>query len=250
MNFVLYWVHQKTRGGDVSAALNVATNSATKTGNPANLSITGLTADERLAALADSALSEADARTVLDELLRSSELCASWHSLHRSGDYLRSEDLVPCDADSTFWQNFSARLDQEPTLLAPKSANFSSRRIWIRYGLPGAAVAAAVMVSWMTLPQLSGTAGNTETVALRNTPATPATVNSAPEKASFPPSLVALGSAQSSSAATGVEAVSAKPVDARQLRNYLAAHQQFSASALRGPVAIQSASFDIIRAEE
>ncbi len=208
--------------------------------SPVNTGLRSVDLDpaERVAALADSALSEADSHAVIDQLLASPELCAHWHDLHRTGDYLRSEDMASCDADTSFWHNFTARLEQEPTLLAPKPVKLSTRRTWMRYGLPGASIAAAVaMVSWLSFPQLSGN-GN-EVVANNGSAGSRQT-------------LAATSSISTSSAPAyqAANAASAQPVDPRELRNYLAAHQQFSATPFRGPGAVQAASFNTIRTQD
>jgi negative regulator of sigma E activity len=217
------------------------------------INLAALNPDERVAALADSALSEADAQTVIDALLAAPELRTAWHRVHRTADYLRSEDLASCDASTAFWEGLSVRLEQEPTLLAPRAKPVSTRRVWLRYGFPGISVAAAVaMVSWLSFPQLSG---KSDAILASNAPLSQSQAQSQFQaqaqnsSASDSQSLVA-GATPEQVVLDASVPTAAKPVDARQLRNYLAAHQQFSASALRGPVAVHSASFNIIRGED
>lgn len=68
----------------------------------------------------------------------------SWHAYHLIGDVLRSEDLASLpDRDRDFLQRLSARLDDEPAVLAPlpPAAVSRRRRSW---ALP-VAMAAGVM---------------------------------------------------------------------------------------------------------
>ena len=171
-----------------------------------------------IAALADSALDEREAQIAIDLLLNSEELRAAWDELHWSGDCLRSEETGALVGRGDFMSRFHAVLAAEPTVLAPAKTRAAPRR-WLRYGVP--ASAAVVMVSavvWMAHP-----GGNAALVASDATPA---------GKTAMVPV----------SAPVAVRAA----VDPAQLNEYLAAHQEFSASGLHGPGAIQAASFNIV----
>jgi negative regulator of sigma E activity len=204
------------------------------TGQPRAFSIDDLDPHECVAALADSSLSDADAQVALDRLLQSPEMCASWHRLHRTSDYLRSEEMADCEGDAAFWDGFSARLKDEPTVFVPgRARNLARRGVWLRYGLPGISVVAAVaMVGWMVIPQYRG----------GDDPASAGVIASeAPAALQTPANL------QPQIAASASEASYSEPVE---LERYLGAHQQFSPRNVHGPVALESASFSTIRATD
>jgi negative regulator of sigma E activity len=213
--------------------------------NDGILTITHLDPGERVAALADSSLAGADAQATIDQLLQSPELCALWHRLHQANDCLRSEEMAACEGRAEFWERFSARLEHEPTILAPGAAKpASSGRIWARYDLPGvAALAAVAILAWMTIPQYSGKSYVIASDKAMPQQASAFAANPAIDRAVSP-------SADGSRPAGGADsAFSAQPVNPQELRNYLAAHQQFSAGPWRGPVSVQSASFNTIRTD-
>jgi sigma-E factor negative regulatory protein RseA len=180
----------------------------------------GLSDLEKVAALADGNLSDADAQAVLDLLIHSTELRDYWDELHAVGDALRSEELI--GTSDEFVARFASRLAAEPTVLA--SRNLRANRPWLRYGFPGLAAAAAIaMVAWIAAPQFSGAPIGAPAQVARVEPRAPV------------------------AAVVEQVALRASPVDPKQLNEYLAAHQQFSVTALHGPGYIQSASLETVR---
>jgi sigma-E factor negative regulatory protein RseA len=179
--------------------------------------------DGAVGAFADGALSTDEAQHVLDVLLNTPALRATWDELHWVGDCLRSEETGAMTASADFMTRFGERLAAEPTVLAPGGGSARPKR-WLRYAVPGAAAMAAVtMVVWIALPP-SGNLVAESDPALATKASAPASVTAAP---------------------AAPIAAAPQPVDPAQLREYVMAHQEFGSTGLHGPVAIQAASFDI-----
>jgi len=95
-----------------------------------------------------------------EETMRAEELDSPygrhvWDTYHLIGDVLRNGDLGIKPSDR-FYARVSRAIDDEPPILAPHSR----RRIPVRLGLSGLAVAAAVAsVVWVALPYFSGPGG-------------------------------------------------------------------------------------------
>jgi sigma-E factor negative regulatory protein RseA len=172
-----------------------------------------------VSALADGALDEAPAQQAIDLLLSSGEMRVAWDELHWVGDCLRSEETGAMNPSDAFMARFSERLASEPTVLAPKSsAQASASRHWLRYGLPAsAAVVVMSAAAWMALP------GGSALVAQDQASPQPVVLRPVADRE------------------PGTRAV-----DPSQLNEYLRAHQEFGATALHGPGAIQAASFNIV----
>lgn len=69
----------------------------------------------------------------------------AWRTYHLIGDVMRSEELArPAAGDVDFLARFSARLAEEPVVLAPVSAPVRRRQPWL---LPAAAAASFVVVA-------------------------------------------------------------------------------------------------------
>ncbi len=170
-----------------------------------------------IGALADSALDEREAHIAIELLLNSDELRAAWDELHWAGDCLRSEETGAMVGRGDFMSRFHDVLAAEPTILAPAKTRTAPRR-WLRYGVPATAAVMVSAVVWMAHP-----GGSAALVASDAVP----TANSAMGPAAIP-------------------VASRAVVDPAQLNEYLAAHQEFSATALHGPGAIQAASFNIV----
>ncbi len=108
----------------------------------------------QVSALVDGELDDATIERTIDALLASDELAAFWADAHRAGDWMRSEEVIGVGNGELFLRKFSVQLASEPTILAPRASGRSrSKRFWIRTGLPGASVAAAlVVVAWVAMP--------------------------------------------------------------------------------------------------
>ena len=114
---------------------------------------------ETLSAWMDSELSEQQAGSLLPQLKRDAALRRNWDCYHLIGDALRGVqglDLCP---------GICARLDAEPTVLAPQRRNKPEKLRWAALSL-AASVAAVAFVGWMAL---SGT--QQDVVQLASVPA-------------------------------------------------------------------------------
>ena len=162
----------------------------------------------QISALLDGELDDAGSERAIDALLASDELVGFWADCHRAGDWMRSDEVVGVGDGGQFMQRFSMRLASEPTVLAPRSRTGG---FWIRTGLPGVSVAAAlVAVVWVASPF-----GRDE---------------SADKLAIAAPS----GSVAPVVATAVVAEPVAKTVDADQLSDYFAAHRDVTPFGYRG----------------
>jgi sigma-E factor negative regulatory protein RseA len=75
---------------------------------------------EQISAFADGELSEAQADVVL-AALRTEQGLAAWNAYHLIGDAVRSDEMA-VEMSPEFFSKFSARLDAEPTVIAPVAA--------------------------------------------------------------------------------------------------------------------------------
>ncbi|MEJ2767674.1 sigma-E factor negative regulatory protein [Mycetohabitans sp. B46] len=146
---------------------------------------------------------------------------ALWTDYHLIGDVLRSDDLADDAAMSAaFVARFSARLADEPHVLAPSALRTNVRRALAlrRCMLPVFAVAAAAAtLSWVVVPQLQG-------LGSAGTPAQVASVSGSGVEAM---QRVALSSTPvDGGVQQGVQEVNI--VRDVALDQYLAAHQQFA----------------------
>jgi len=101
---------------------------------------------ERLSALMDEELGDADAAGCLDRLDRDGELQDAWRVYHLIGDALRGH------AGHGLPPSFADRLAAEPTVLAPRrTERAAQRKTWFALSA-AASVAAVALVGWMALP--------------------------------------------------------------------------------------------------
>lgn len=100
---------------------------------------------ENLSAWMDDELSGEQARPLLSQLKRDAELCASWDCYHLIGDAVRGVHGPDLHA------RICARLDAEPTVLAPQRSAKPERLRNLALSV-AASVAAVVFVGWMALP--------------------------------------------------------------------------------------------------
>jgi len=170
----------------------------------------------RVSALIDGELVGEDRDRALDALLASDELARFWHDCHCAGDWLRSDEVGDCEPRSDFMARMSARLAAEPAIVAPRPVSTTAGAFWRRTGLPGASIAAAiVVVAWVAIPT-----GR----------------NDAPVAALAPQTIQPVVASQGVQPA--VEQVAATtPMDAEQVSDYMAAHGDVSPFAYRGAAA-------------
>jgi sigma-E factor negative regulatory protein RseA len=182
----------------------------------------------RVSALIDGELDGTSIEATIDALLDDDELARFWADAHRAGDWMRSDEVVGVGDDDRFMARLAARLAEEPSIVAPRPAAAEpdrgsvSSRFWTRAGLPGVAVAAAlVVVAWVAAP--FGRDGDGRKVAAESAP-TLAVVTAAP-------------------AVTGVAApVEWRAIDAEPLNPYLEAHRDVTPFAYRG-AAVRAVGF-------
>jgi sigma-E factor negative regulatory protein RseA len=176
------------------------------------------TTRERTSALADGELPDAQLDLAL-AALRNDEARADWELYHRIGDALRSEDVADTPLSAGFSARLAARLDAEPTIIAPAalpaaSAKKANARRW---AVPGLAAATAMAgIAFFTTPQLM--------VALSEQPA-PAVGQAVIAEVKQAAAVVPVA------AAPGAEAAGSEVVlrDAH-IDDYLLAHQRLSPS--------------------
>jgi len=189
-----------------------------------------LVEDERLkvSALVDGELDAATIERTIDALLASEELACFWADAHRAGDWLRSEEVIGVGHGEVFLRRISAELANEPTVLAPAAGASASeaqsrrRRFWIRTGLPGASVAAAlVVVAWVAIPNARNDAAGGKLAAAE-------------------PTVALVPVASGDPAAPGRQW---KAVDPERLSDYLAAHRDVTPFRSRGGPSAVTASY-------
>lgn len=133
---------------------------------------------DELSALVDGELSGEQAARALDRLLADPQAQAQWLAYHAQADAMRFPSASTLH-DAAFLDAFHERFASEPVHLPVTHAASGVkqgrivrqwRRTWLRYGMPGAAAAAAVaVVSWMTYPQLNGRNSEAGIVAVGGT---------------------------------------------------------------------------------
>ncbi len=165
----------------------------------------------QVSALVDGELDDTTIERAIDALLASDDLADFWANAHRAGDWMRSDEVIGVGDGQLFLRTFSARLSAEPTILAPGGAKRArAKRFWIRTGLPGASIAAAlVVVAWVATPFGRGDGGSLT--------------------ASGKPTLVI---AAADAERTGERAL--RPMDPDRLSDYLAAHRDVTPFGYRG----------------
>lgn len=127
--------------------------------------------EEHISALLDGELSPQECDRVLAGLATQDGKLA-WDAYHRIGDILRSDELsITLSAD--FSSRFSAALDAEPVILAPKSrpvvelpempavaANGALAKPRFSWNVAFASMAAAAAVAFIMAPQVTAMFGN------------------------------------------------------------------------------------------
>ena len=175
-----------------------------------------------VSAFVDNELDDEAVERVIDAMLASDELADFWTDAHRAGDWLRSEEVIDVGDGDAFLARFSARLASEPAIIAAKKRGGRSRarRFWLRTGLPGASVAAAlVVVAWVAVPS----AGGDRKTAVASVAIVPAGTSDGGSSG-----------VQSAGYTTTVDADRAAPVDPDRLNDYVAAHRDVTPFAYRG----------------
>lgn len=92
---------------------------------------------ERVSALADGHLAQADIASLMQEMQTHPELVNQWHHYHVIGDVLRSEDLAVGADDLDFVLRLQKRLELEPAVQRPVASQET-------VGTPGVSANASV----------------------------------------------------------------------------------------------------------
>lgn len=171
----------------------------------------------QVSAFVDGELDDDTVERTIDALLASDDLAALWSDAHRAGDWMRSDEVIGVGDGRLFLEKFSLRLDAEPTILAPRATGSRSKRFWVRTGLPGASIAAAlVVVAWVAMP-FGREAGG--------------------ESAVVTPTVMIVPASGSAPSVVPVSERVLAPVDPERLSDYLAAHRDVSPFGYRGAAA-------------
>ncbi len=204
--------------------------------------------DELISSAIDGELSTKQ----LDELMGkiraddTDDLMVTWENYHVIGDVLRSDDLS-VEFSSDFARKFSARLDAEPTILAPANsekrngADTSKNNKRTYWGV--ASIAAMVMLGVMLAPQISPLlkpTGSAEGLA---------TKVEQPDPFTLPSVKLASNSNGNASSSQGKEGEFASKLESQvemlrdpRLDSYLLAHQKVSPSFDNGARFVQRAN--------
>ncbi len=111
---------------------------------------------EQISALMDEEIAVDDAAHLISSMQSSKQSADAWSQYNLIGDVMRGNQLLSND----FKQNLMFKLDQEPTVLAPKSAQSNPEKVAVfKDKLPArwsiaASVAAVMVVGWMAMHQV------------------------------------------------------------------------------------------------
>lgn len=111
---------------------------------------------EQISALMDEEIAVEDAAHLISSMQSSKQSADVWSQYNLIGDVMRGNQLLSKD----FKQNLMLKLDQEPTVLAPKSAQSNAEKVaGLKDKLPArwsiaASVAAVMVVGWMAMHQV------------------------------------------------------------------------------------------------
>ena len=111
---------------------------------------------EQISALMDEEIAIEDASHLISSMQSSKQSADAWSQYNLIGDVMRGNQLLSRD----FKQNLMHKLDQEPTVLAPKSAQINAEsKATFKDKLPAkwsiaASFAAVMVVGWMAMQQV------------------------------------------------------------------------------------------------
>ena len=213
---------------------------------------------EQISALADGELVDAHVSMAL-AVLRQPEEQVTWDLYHQIGDVMRSEEMAFSLSDG-FAAKMSARLDAEPTIIAPQLTTTAAEQIIVpvavndarasnvvslarkrfvrRFVMPGAAAAAAIVAVVLVT-------GQQQSTTLASVPA-PASVVATAATVTVPSAITTV--AATSSAPQGTASISSLAQQGEVARDpriddYLLAHQRFSPSMYSSTQYARSAAF-------
>lgn len=111
---------------------------------------------EQISALMDDEIAVEDAVHLIASMQSSRLAAESWSCYHLIGDAMRGDRVL----SKNFKQDLMHKLDQEPTVLAPKTAHSHAEKVVeLKERLPvkwsiAASLAAVMAVGWMAMQQL------------------------------------------------------------------------------------------------
>jgi sigma-E factor negative regulatory protein RseA len=122
---------------------------------------------EQISAFADGELSDAQAEVVL-AALRTQQGQAAWNAYHLIGDAARSDETAIAMSPD-FFSKFSARLDAEPTIIAPAQVERQEQRRTAatasvrRFAIPALALSLVAAIVIIMQPQPATVVASTAT---------------------------------------------------------------------------------------
>ena len=125
--------------------------------------------DEQLSAFVDGELEQADAEQLVSEILRDDELRSRWLRYQQSGNILRREDVTAPSVE--LLAGIHAKLNDEPTILAPRQSHPMSATFKQVAGMAIAATIAAVAVLMIQPAENVFNASTNQIAATTSTPA-------------------------------------------------------------------------------
>ncbi|HWT72915.1 MAG TPA: sigma-E factor negative regulatory protein [Oxalicibacterium sp.] len=172
---------------------------------------------EQISAFIDSESPDAHVDVTL-AALRGAEGRETWNLYHQIGDALRSDELN-VQMSAGFNARMFARLDEEPTIMAPTAV--PAQKSYRRFAMPGMAAAAVAVLAVLVAPRM-----------MTQNPSVPMTA-SAPQAAVAAPSTITVASQEG-------EVLRDPRID-----DYLLAHQRFSPSVYSTAQYARSATFAV-----
>lgn len=181
---------------------------------------------EQISAFVDNESNEGHVETAMATLHQDAGR-AAWNLYHQIGDALRSDDLNT-KLSTDFNARLFARLDAEPTIMAPALNNAVKKSMVARYAMPSMAAAAVAVMAFITVPQMM-------------THEVPVVASNAQQV------IVAAATPTTNVAAQPVVVASENGEVLRdpQMDEYLLAHQRFSPSVYSTAQYARSANFTI-----
>lgn len=190
---------------------------------------------DKISALMDGELDAHQSDQQYTRLKQDSEARAHWNAYHLIGDALRGDSIVATNISA----KLSARLEQEPTVLAPQRSQMRPVNRTTAYALSAAASLSAVaLVGWMAfnnplVPQPDSVATSVATSVPTAVPASVGTpvATSVSTPVSTPTSApVALSAPVAAVTPASVQPELASVPSDGKMNEYLMAHQEFSPS--------------------
>lgn len=206
---------------------------------------------EQISAFTDSETADSHVELVL-AALRQEDGRATWDAYHHIGDVLRSEEMA-FKLRPDFMVRMAARLEEEPTIVAPKVRHAQAERIHVdasaggavvsrslvqRFAFPGIAAAAVTALALISGPQLMVAMKSGSTVD--NVPVM--VVASTNERTTRSADAASAAASQTVAIAVNAQQDSAVLRDPR-IDDYLLAHQRFSPSVFSTAQYARTATF-------